>query len=253
MKAFYNELSRELRNITSLKQFMALKNALAKKYKLKDQPSNIQILTHVDDSLFGKLKFLKTKPARTMSGVAPVAIMTKPFPCPHVKKGIGPCIYCPGGPSSFFGSTPQSYTGYEPASMRAKRNFYSPFLQVFNRLEQYALLNQNFGKVELIIMGGTFLSVPAKYQQDFVMKSFMAMNEFSRLFFNKNKFDFVKFKKFFELPADVHEKKRTTRLQKRILKLEKKSSIKKEHSKNEASNVRCVTLALETRPDVCTK
>ena len=253
MKAFYNELSRELRNITSLKQFMALKNALAKKYKLKDQPSNIHILTNVNDSLFGKLKFLKTKPARTMSGVAPVAIMTKPFPCPHVKKGIGPCIYCPGGPSSFFGSTPQSYTGYEPASMRAKRNFYSPFLQVFNRLEQYALLNQNFGKVELIIMGGTFLSMPAKYQQDFIMKSFMAMNEFSRLFFNKNKFDFVKFKKFFELPADVHDKKRTTRLQKRILKLEKKSGIKKEHSRNEASNVRCVTLALETRPDVCSK
>ena len=253
MKAFYSELSRELRNITSLKQFMALKNKIAGKYKLKNQPSNIQILTHMNNSLFGKLKFLKTKPARTMSGVAPVAIMTKPWQCPHVKKGVGPCIYCPGGPSSFFGSTPQSYTGHEPASMRAKRNFYSPFLQVFNRLEQYALLNQNFGKVELIIMGGTFLSMPAKYQQDFIMKSFMALNEFSRLFFNENKLDFVRFKKFFELPADVHDKDRTARLQKKMQKLEKKSDIKKEHLRNEASNVRCVALALETRPDVCSK
>jgi len=56
------------------------------------------------------LLILRMKPVRTISGVNVVAVMTKPWPCPH-----GKCAYCPGGP--FFG-TPQSYTGHEPAAMR---------------------------------------------------------------------------------------------------------------------------------------
>src|SRR5688572_2736722 len=36
---------------------------------------------------------LRTKPARSLSGVAVVAVMTSPESCPH-----GKCIFCPGGP-----------------------------------------------------------------------------------------------------------------------------------------------------------
>lgn len=248
MKEFYTELSKGLRNVKSMDEFSLLKNKLLRKYKLEHQPSYIQILTNINPSLFSKLKFIQTKPTRTISGVAPVAIMTKPYACPH-----GKCTYCPGGIKSYFGSVPQSYTGHEPASMRAKRNFYDPYLQVFNRLEQYALLNHSFDKVELIIMGGTFLSMPLNYQNDFALYSFKAMNDFSSIFFKNNEFDFIKFKEFFELPADVHDKDRVLRLQKKILTLKKDSNIEKEHLRNEKSNVRCVTLALETRPDYCRK
>lgn len=248
MKKYYSELNRELKKISSLDEFSKLKNRLLKKYRLKNQPSYIQILTNVNPSLFKKLKFLQTKPTRTISGVAPIAIMTPPHKCPH-----GKCIYCPGGINSIFGSVPQSYTGHEPASMRAKRNFYDPYLQVFNRLEQYALLNHNFDKVELIIMGGTFLSTPFNSQENFIKYSFKAMNDFSGLFFNKSRFNFANFKDFFELPANVHDNYRMASLQQKILCLKRDSTLTKEHSRNENSNVRCVTLALETRPDTCKK
>ena len=244
MKEFYEELGNRIGRIRNAKEFSKLKKKLLEKYRIRNPPSNIQILTNIDANLHGKLNFLVTKPTRTISGVAPIAIMTKPYKCPH-----GRCIYCPGGVGSYFGNVPQSYTGHEPASMRAKRNFYDPYLQVFNRLEQYALLNQNFDKVELIVMGGTFLALPFKYKKEFIMHSFKAMNDFSNMFFRKGDFDFDRFKKFFELPADVHDKERTKRLQKKIIELKQESGLEKEQLRNETSNVRCVALCMETRPD----
>ena len=71
--------------------------------------------------------------------------MSFPFKCPH-----GKCATCPGGPESNFGDVPQSYTGHEPATKRAIRNDYDPYLQVFNRLEQYVIINQIPEKIELI-------------------------------------------------------------------------------------------------------
>lgn len=46
------------------------------------------------------------------------------------------CVYCPGGPDSDFEYSTQSYTGYEPTSMRAIRARYNPFLQTRHRVEQ---------------------------------------------------------------------------------------------------------------------
>jgi hypothetical protein len=40
------------------------------------------------------------------------------------------CVYCPGGPDSDFEYSTQSYTGYEPTSMRAIRARYNPYVQV---------------------------------------------------------------------------------------------------------------------------
>ena len=54
---------------------------------------------------------LLVKPTRTLSGVAPV-VMTSPT-CPH-----GKCLPCPGGPERT--ASPQSYTGEEPAALRAR-------------------------------------------------------------------------------------------------------------------------------------
>ncbi|MEZ4768528.1 MAG: hypothetical protein R2844_08890 [Caldilineales bacterium] len=63
----------------------------------------------------GKLTFdretllrLQMKPVRTLSGVAPVAVLTKPAGCP------GKCIFCPNDPEM-----PKSYLSWEPGAQRA--------------------------------------------------------------------------------------------------------------------------------------
>lgn len=248
MKTFQEILTKEIvkTNPKTREEIIKLRDKLSKKYKPKKLTSLIEVLLYLPTNKINKfLKLLKTKPTRTISGVTPVAIMTKPFPCPH-----GKCSYCPGGPNSSFGDVPQSYTGGEPATMRGLRNKFDPYLQIFNRLEQYILMGHPVDKIELIIMGGTFLSLPKKYQEDFIKFSFKALNDFSTLFFKKNNFDYVKFKTFFELPSeDFSNKKRTDKLQKKILKLKKKTTLVKEQEINETAQVRCTALCIETRPD----
>lgn len=48
--------------------------------------------------------------------------------------------YCPGGPDSDFEYSTQSYTGYEPTSMRAIRARYNPYLQAKHRIDQVCIL-----------------------------------------------------------------------------------------------------------------
>lgn len=224
-----------------------LKLKLCSKHKRKHVPTDIEILLHAKSKDFPKLKELQTKPVRTKSGVTIIAIMSKPFKCPH-----GKCAMCPGGPNSFFGDIPQSYTGEAPATMRAKRNFWDPYLQVFNRLEQYVVLGHNFEKIDLIVMGGTFISFPKKYKEDFIMYSFKAMNDFSKMFFRKDKFLLNKFREFFELPADVNNKERYARIVKKMKKLKTKNkrTLGYEKKYNDfSSKIKCIGLTIETRPD----
>ena len=56
--------------------------------------------------------------------------MCKPHRCPHLSFTGNVCVYCPGGPDSDFEYSTQSYTGYEPTSMRAIRARYNPYVQV---------------------------------------------------------------------------------------------------------------------------
>ena len=156
------------------------------------------------------------KPVRTISGVAPIALMTDPYPCPHTMKGIGPCTYCPGGPGSVFGDVPQSYTGKEPSTRRAIRNHYDPYLGTFNRLEHYVAMNSVPEKTEVILQGGTFPFSPNIYQNYFVKYLLKAMNDFSRLFYNKDEIDMKKFNIFFEMPANLENKERTERMQRKL-------------------------------------
>ncbi len=112
------------------------------------------------------------KPVRAASGVTVVAIMTKPYPCPH-----GRCIYCPGGPEY---GTPQSYLEDSPAAARALRYNFDPYEQVRARLRQYVAMGHTPSKVELIIMGGTFAALPLDYQEWFVTMALEAMNRFPK-------------------------------------------------------------------------
>ncbi|MFH1445617.1 MAG: tRNA uridine(34) 5-carboxymethylaminomethyl modification radical SAM/GNAT enzyme Elp3 [Nanoarchaeota archaeon] len=224
-----------------------LKIKLSRKHKIRHIPTNIEILMKCKekDRSFLK-KHLITKPVRTMSGVAVVAIMTKPMKCPH-----GKCSMCPGGVGSVFGSVPQSYTGKEPATRRAIRNNFDPYMQIFNRLEQYVLLGQTPDKTELIIMGGTFPSFPRRYQDDFVKFSFKAMNDFSKKFFPKEQLHLSRFKKFFELPGIVQDPERTKKIQSKVMALKNKAktTLEKEQKRNEKAKIKCVGMTIETRPD----
>ncbi|MBW2965133.1 tRNA uridine(34) 5-carboxymethylaminomethyl modification radical SAM/GNAT enzyme Elp3, partial [Candidatus Woesearchaeota archaeon] len=224
-----------------------LKFRLCKKHGIKAPPTDIEILLNADGKDLPLLKkVLRTKPTRSISGVAVIAIMCEPHECPH-----GKCAVCPGGIKSHFGDVPQSYTGKEPATMRAIRNRFDPYLQVFNRLEQYVVSGHIPDKVELIIMGGTFPSTPERYQEEFVMYALKAMNDFSSMFFTKSGLHISGFKEFFELPGPVGDDQRTGSVQKKLLKLKQaqKSTLEKEQTINETTNIRCVGLTVETRPD----
>jgi elongator complex protein 3 len=246
-----------------------LKIKISKKYNLRKILTNIEIFLSVSENAIKKYRCLFiTKPTRTISGVAVIAIMSKPELCPHAKKGKGPCIVCPGGPASIFGDVPQSYTGKEPATMRALRNKFDPYLQVMNRLEHYIVMGHSPEKVELIVMGGTFPSFKKSYQENFIRNCFKAMNDFSDLFYRKGKFDFVnaqkskisgtqksfdflRFKKFFELPGKVDDPLRAKHIHAKLKKLKQKAkkNLESEQKRNEKSSIRCVGLTLETRPD----
>jgi len=110
-------------------------------------------------------RLIRKKAIRTSSGVAPVAILTKPYPCP------GQCIYCPSEQAM-----PKSYLSNEPAAMRAINNNFDPYRQVKNRLLQYKNIGHATDKVEVIILGGTFSAYPKFYQEEFIKNVFDACN-----------------------------------------------------------------------------
>lgn len=105
------------------------------------------------------------KSTRTISGVTPVAVMTQPMPCP------GRCVYCPT-----FGATPQSYTPESPAVLRGIQCGFDAARQVQVRIRGLGDMGHPVDKIELIIMGGTFLSAPLDYQYRFVKDCYDALN-----------------------------------------------------------------------------
>jgi len=129
----------------------------------KHFPQDWEILEALPDHVRKKiLPYIRSKPVRTISGIAVVAVMTKPLPCP------GNCIYCPGGVGSAIGDTPKSYTGHEPAARRGARFNYDPFKQVRYRIQQYEALGHVPQKISVIVMGGTFIAAPEEYKEYFM-------------------------------------------------------------------------------------
>ncbi|XP_036880585.1 elongator complex protein 3 isoform X5 [Manis javanica] len=146
-----------------------VKTRTAAKYGLSAQPRLVDIIAAVPPQ-YRKILVpkLKAKPIRTASGIAVVAVMCKPHRCPHISFTGNICVYCPGGPDSDFEYSTQSYTGYEPTSMRAIRARYDPYLQTRHRIEQLKQLGHSVDKVEFIVMGGTFMALPEEYRDYFI-------------------------------------------------------------------------------------
>ncbi len=192
---------------------------MGREFGLPDLPKNADILAVADEREKDRLKLLVRKPTRTLSGVAVVAAMTSPAPCPH-----GVCVPCPGGVGRRDGCpTPQSYTGREPAALRAIQQGYDPYRQVRTRLRQLEEIGHPLDKVELIIMGGTITSRPLGYQYWFVKRCLEAMNDHHR-------------PEGGSIYSEVASSRRS------FLEVAKA---------NEASRIRNVGTTFETRPDWC--
>jgi len=168
---FFSEMISELLagDAATQDDIQRLKTRLCRKYSMDTFPSNADILAHVPEEDLDMLEpLLRKKPVRTASGVAVVAVMTPPLQCPH-----GKCSYCPGGVEK---GTAQSYTGREPAALRAAQHGFDPFTQVQARLSQLERNGHPTDKVDLIIMGGTFTARERVYQEGFVKRCFDALN-----------------------------------------------------------------------------
>ncbi len=158
---------------------------------------------------------LKKRAIRTMSGIAPVAVLTKPYPCP------GKCVYCPSEKD-----VPQSYLSNEPAVMRAIRNKYDPQKQVQMRLRALEANGHKPEKIELIVIGGTWSYFPKKYKYWYISSCFAAANSYQLRIKN------------YEL-----------RIKKNLSVKELKKILLREQRKNEKAKYKIIGLTLETRPD----
>ncbi|MFB6208650.1 MAG: tRNA uridine(34) 5-carboxymethylaminomethyl modification radical SAM/GNAT enzyme Elp3 [Candidatus Nanohaloarchaea archaeon] len=153
--------------IESKQEIEARKKQLCGESDFEGMPKNSDILEFAEEGEEDARKLLKTKPMRTISGIANIAIMARPAPCG------GGCIYCPKGKDA-----PQSYTGKEPATRRAIRNDYDPFDQVHDRLNQYEKNGHSIDKSKLIVMGGTFPFQDPDYQREFLKRAFDGFNTY---------------------------------------------------------------------------
>ena len=111
------------------------------------------------------LRRLQMKPVRTLSGVATVTVLTKPFPCP------GECIFCPTD-----ARMPKSYLADEPGALRAEYHQFDPYDTTASRLRALENIGHATDKVELLILGGTWSYYPADYQAWFVRRCLDAIN-----------------------------------------------------------------------------
>ncbi|MDF1497265.1 MAG: tRNA uridine(34) 5-carboxymethylaminomethyl modification radical SAM/GNAT enzyme Elp3 [Patescibacteria group bacterium] len=109
---------------------------------------------------------LRVKDVRTDSGVAPITVLTKPYPCP------GKCVYCP---TEY--RMPKSYISSEPAAARALSLDFDPYEQVKQRVEALERNGHTANKIELIVKGGTWSAYPQDYREWFITRCFEAANE----------------------------------------------------------------------------
>jgi elongator complex protein 3 len=171
-KACY-EISRSLLEIDAptKNQIKSQIKKVCIKYSLERIPRNYEILSTVSGDEYSKLqRMLLKKPVKTSSGVAVVALMPKPYACPH-----GRCTYCPGGIEF---NSPNSYTGNEPSTVSAIEVKYDPKKQILSKIDKLVAYGHDPTKMELVIVGGTFLFMPKDYQVDFIKSCYDALNEF---------------------------------------------------------------------------
>lgn len=116
-----------------------------------------------EDTYFEKIT--KKRATRTLSGIASISVISKPYPCP------GRCIFCP---TEF--RVPKSYLSNEPSVMKALALKYDPFKQVQMRLKTYHNNGHDSDKIELIVQGGTWSYYEDDYKYEFIKRLYDACN-----------------------------------------------------------------------------
>ncbi|MCS7134966.1 MAG: tRNA uridine(34) 5-carboxymethylaminomethyl modification radical SAM/GNAT enzyme Elp3 [Candidatus Aenigmarchaeota archaeon] len=163
-KLFFKEFKQ--RGIQTKEDVIKLKRELAKSFGI-DEPTNPDILKYASEKFIEKYRSLfEIKPTRTISGVATITVSSKPGFCG------GNCTYCP--PMSKL--VPKSYSAKEPAIQRAIRNRFNAYKQVRDRLKQYKIMGHPTDKIEIIVLGGTFLAMDKSYQYRFIKGVFDGLN-----------------------------------------------------------------------------
>lgn len=194
---------------------------------------------------------MRMRPVRTHSGVMPITVLSKPFPCP------GQCVFCPNDVRM-----PKSYLSDEPGCQRAEQNGFDPYLQTYNRMAALGAIGHQTDKVELIVLGGTWSFYPEAYQRWFIKRCFDAMNDYGagqdgRAMGEQQRFELLS--KLERLPSRrPGEYNRRVERHLRILgegqalrDFEEASwdELEAAQSRNVSGQSRCVGLVLETRPD----
>ncbi len=212
----------------------SLKRDFARTKKLKDIPSNIQLLQAyyelikvneiTKDPQIEQL--LKKRAIRSQSGIVSVQVLTKPFPCP------GKCIFCPNEKNM-----PKSYIKSEPGAMRAFLNHFDPIKQVYNRLLSLTLTGHETDKIEMIVLGWTFDVYTKPYKEKFIKQLYDACNTFEEYFKN------IKVsteKKYSHAIVDTSKK------------IKYSANFTEALKKNESAKHRIIWLTVETRPEYVT-
>jgi len=171
-----NYLTKQIikRKLKSRNELFGLKRNAILKFKIANFPKNSEILKYYRNNYRKRTKnldlyfehLLKVAPIRSLSGIAAVTVLTKPYQCP------GKCLYCPNEPGM-----PKSYLPEEPAAARAYTLKFNPYLQVKKRIESLETQGHKADKIELIILGGTWSFYPKQYQTWFIRRCFEAANE----------------------------------------------------------------------------
>jgi elongator complex protein 3 len=162
-------------------------------------------------------QLLRKANIRSMSGIAVVTALVKPYNCP------GKCVYCPTEVRM-----PKSYIASEPAAARALRLDFSPYEQMSRRIKMLEANGHPVEKIEYIIKGGTWNAYPLRYQYWFVLESFRAANDLAKK--QKNK----KTKKHLTENSKLGDLQKELEVEQRF---------------NESTRHRIIGLTLETRPD----
>lgn len=195
---------------------------------------------------------LRMKPVRTLSGVAPLTVLTKPFPCP------GSCIFCPSDVRM-----PKSYLSSEPGAQRAAQHQFDPYAQTASRLVALHRIGHSVDKIELIILGGTWSFYPESYQIWFIKRCLDALNDFvpevSRARSGANASRPIDFRQIGERVdgrcRDYTYNEAVSDFLRRHGSLEaggEKAAwqdLERVQARNEQARARCVGLVVETRPD----
>ena len=228
-KEIIKKLSAYIKKGDNASSFLSrLKKKTAKKYQTQ-VASHAQLLKVYHNLVKNKIiaknrtleNLLRKRAVRTLSGVAVVTVLTKPYPCP------GQCVFCPKEPGM-----PKSYLKSEPAANRAWLTEFDPFKQVRVRLKALADNGHPIDKIELIVLGGTWSAYPENYQYWFIKECLRATNNYNR----KN-------------PPRPSLKGGSRIPSPPLGGVGGDFGLKQEQHKNETAKHRLIGLTLETRPD----